>query len=85
VGKKSDASAVVQIVTQGTQPTVIPTKQLSATLIPFPSASAPPSTPVMQPRLKSTDISIPPDLKGGLSHGKKFAKTLRLTSDQLVH
>jgi hypothetical protein len=75
---------VVQAVTQGLEPHILQTKQLPLR-IPFPSASAPPSTPVVQPKTETVEAALPISPEGVQGHRKRFAKTLRLTSDQLVY
>lgn len=56
---------------------MIPIKQQFPSPVPFPTASAPPSTPVSTPLTRPQPTNRAPG-------GKRFAKTLRLTSDQLV-
>ncbi|KIM91230.1 hypothetical protein PILCRDRAFT_811742 [Piloderma croceum F 1598] len=70
-------------VSRGTQTKILRTKQTPSLRIPFPSASAPPSTPVVQPKLETLEVTALEGLESGRGQGKKFAKTLRLTSDQL--
>ena len=81
IRNKSDGAIFVQPVTQTK---ILRTKQTSSLRVPFPSASAPPSTPVVQPKPETLKGTAPEGLESGRGHGKKFAKTLRLTSDQLV-
>lgn len=85
VRDKSDGATCVQPIGHGTRTGILLAKQTPASRIPFPSASAPPSTPVVQPQLERIETTAPEGPKGGHNRGKKFAKTLRLTSDQLVY
>ena len=67
----------IKAVTQGSKSEILPVKQQFASPVPFPTGSAPSSTPVSTPLTR-------PQPTNGAPGGKRFAKTLRLTSDQLV-
>jgi phosphatidate phosphatase LPIN len=85
VRNKADNNLGVKVVSHGTQLDTLSMRPSAVSRIAFPSASAPPSTPVVQPKPENAEAPAPEVLINGHAHSKKFAKTLRLTSDQLVY